>query len=136
MLIVQGYLKCKYFWHRMDLEAEKNIIKAIEFLVDTQHNIDQQISIVSDEGVQENNYLDIERFLHRRWNMVGRLLPVIPVPLPVRAMVLKLAGRSHTDRDRTYSCTKLQQAGFRKEVSFSAALASFTDWYGKTHGGS
>ena len=129
---ILNYLKsCLFNYRKMNLVHIENVVSSIEFLVDTEKAMDQEIFIVSDDDSPINNYRDIEKYLIKRFGYKDYLLPRISLPRIVLSTVLKLIGKSNVNPKRVYHDRKLMNAGFKKSVSFAEGLASFADWYMK-----
>jgi nucleoside-diphosphate-sugar epimerase len=129
-----NYLKsCLFDRRMMNLVFVDQVVSALVFLAFALQRREGDVFIVSDDEHPMNNYRDVERFLIRALGLRDYPLPRIPLPPPVLATVLRLGGRSNSNSSRTYHADKLREAGFEKEGSFEAGLASFADWYRKHH---
>jgi nucleoside-diphosphate-sugar epimerase len=129
---ILNYLKsCLFDYRKMNLVHIENVVSSIEFLIDTEKAMDQEIFIVSDDDSPINNYRDIEKYLIKRLGYKDYLLSRFSLPKIVLSTVLKLAGKSNVNPKRVYYARKLMNAGFKKSVSFEEGLASFADWYKK-----
>jgi len=125
-----NYLKSCLFNHRrMNLVYVANVVSAIAFLTEMAGGIGPEVFIVSDDEDPSNNYRDVEKYLMKSFEYADCLVPRIPLPPFALAVLLRLAGRSHWNPSRVYSCEKLLKAGFRKPVAFGSGLAFFADWY-------
>jgi nucleoside-diphosphate-sugar epimerase len=125
-----NYLKSCLFDHRlMNLVFVDHVVSALVFLAFAGQKRDCDVFIVSDDEHPMNNYRDVERYLIRALGRRDYPLPRISLPPPVLTTFLRLAGRSNSNSSRTYHAGKLREAGFEKNTSFEAGLASFADWY-------
>ena len=123
---ILNYLKlCLYNYRRLNLVAVENVVGAILFLLDSGKDVGQQIYIVSDDDKVGNTYFDVAKTLLAKWNMDNAYPPVLPIPLTVLSIILKLAGRSDTNPKRIYSGQKLVNAGFYPKNQLDNALESF-----------
>ena len=129
---IANYLKaCLCNMRKMNFVSVHNVVAAIEFLMQTDKKINRELFIVSDDGFQSNNYSYVERYLIKSLGLVGYPLPVIPIPYFVLKMLLKLAGKSNFNPCCVYSCQKLLNLGFKKNILFEDELADFVEWYKK-----
>jgi nucleoside-diphosphate-sugar epimerase len=127
--LVQLVRRSLYGRRRMNAVCVKNVVAAIEFLIDTSQAVDRERFIISDDECPENNYLDVGRSLLERLGHKSTRTARLPLPEFLLAFLLRIVGRSNVNPQRLYSCRKLLDAGFQKRVSLQQGLSEFADWY-------
>jgi len=124
-----NYLKsCLQGGRRMNLVHVDNVVAAIAFLIDARAGVAGEVFIVSDDEAPGNNFRDVERRL-----MAGlgvRDYPVAPAALPrwMLSVALRATGRTNSNPDRVYDCSKIVARGLKKPVAFEEGLADFAAW--------
>ncbi len=127
---IANYFKsCLFHERKMNLVSVHNVVSAIELLIYTNKNIDEEIFIVSDDEYNGNNYYDVERNLMEKFGLKSYPIPIVHIPLFVLKGILKLIGKSNYNPRCTYNCQKLFDLGFKKTVIFEDELANFASWY-------
>lgn len=118
-----NYLKSCIFNHRkMNLVSVDHVIAALLFLSFATRHMNGEVYILSHDDEPLNNYRDIEKYLMARLGCRDYTIPRWPLPEPLLAVLLKLAGRSNANPRRTYSSQKILAAGFQRPLSFQAGL--------------
>ncbi len=109
--------------------AVENVTAALKFLATTSKNIDGECFIVSDDECPENSYKNSALLL--AGELGKKAPPFAPFSLPsyVYFLAMKFLVRSNTNPDRSYSCQKLLNAGFEKQVEYAEAVKKFANWY-------
>lgn len=125
-----NYLKsCLFGKRRMNLVSVANVVGAIVFMMRREEDLGGEIFVVSDDDSPSNNFADVEKFLMREFRIDGYVLPRIPLPLSVLALLLGMMGRNNINPRCNYSSNKLKYLGFECAVTFEAALAEYAAWY-------
>lgn len=125
-----NYLKsCFHGRRRMNLICIDNMVAALLFLLDADIPLKGDVFVVSDDEFPANNYRDVEMRLMERLGVRDYAVPPIPVPDPIRSLVLRLSGGSNSNPRRIYDGRKLASLGFRKPATLDAGIISFADWY-------
>jgi len=128
---VINYLKsCLFNNRKMNLVSVENVVAAIEFLIYYEKtNMSTERFIISDDEDGSNEYRKVELSLMSYFGQKNYSIPIIPIPLSILDLLLRLAGRTNPDPSCVYSSRKLMDVGFRKTVCLEESLRDFADWY-------
>lgn len=113
---------------RMNLIHVDNVVAALEFLA-AASDVAGEVFIVSDDEYPTNNFRDVEQILMRELGVAAYRLPSTPVPPLVLSSLLRLAGRSNVNPERTYDASKILGRGLRKPRPLDEGLRDFAAWY-------
>lgn len=114
---------------RLNLVSVENVAEAIWFLASAKTELRGEAFIVSEDDVPENNYEDVSNFLASALEIRLPRWPRLPATSTMLPAALKLIRHSRRSPYLTYSCEKLQRAGYKKAVAFEEGLRLFVDWY-------
>ena len=109
----------------MHLVPVRNVAAALLHLAQLPLPLSGNIYHVSSDDDPDNNFMSIERVLMRSLGLEPRKVPLLPVPIQVLALLLKLLGRSATDVARGYDSQKLLDTGFIPVDSVVNAVREF-----------
>jgi nucleoside-diphosphate-sugar epimerase len=118
-----------YSRRKLNLVCIQNVVTALEMLMDRRAPFHGDTFNISNDDDPINNFRDIEQILMRELGIRDYLLPLIPVPRPALAAILRLAGRSNSNPDRIYDNAKLKQLGWKTICSIEQGLREFAAWY-------
>jgi nucleoside-diphosphate-sugar epimerase len=125
-----NYLRSSLFGNRrMNLVCIQNVVSAIEFLAERDQACDGAAFLISDDDDPLNNFRDVERILLREFGSGNYPLPLLPVPSSALKALLRLAGRSNSNPERVYDCSRLREVGWRKACNLEQGLREFAAWY-------
>lgn len=128
--VVNYFKSCLFNDRKMNLVSIENVIAALDFLASYQKKINNpEIFIISDDENSANTYRSVELSLMRNLGLDDYFLPVIPIPLSILGFLLKISGRSNHNPTSIYSCGKLIDIGFKKEIPFQESLRNFAYWH-------
>jgi nucleoside-diphosphate-sugar epimerase len=127
---LKSYAKSCLFGHRsMNLVCVENVVAALAFLLDAGSNINREVFIISDDDAPINNYAAIEKRLMKNLGIKPFAFPMIPFPMMLLEMFLRLARKSQSNPVVKYSDQKLARLGFAKPLKLEAGIDSFSSWY-------
>ena len=130
----RNYLKsCLFGKRRMNLVHISNVVAAIMFLIDRREHLNGEVFIVSDDGTQSNNFMDIERVLMESLGSANYKLPRIPLPLGLLGLMLRCLGRNNINPRCNYIQGKLENLGFKSPVAFEDGMLQYATWYRSIH---
>lgn len=135
---VANYVRSSLFAHRrMNLICIRNLVAALEFLIDCEKPLGGNTFIVSDDDEPGNNFRDVERVLMLGLGVRDYALPPLPVPHIALRALLHLAGPAKAPPTRTYDSSLLKRAGWHKPCGLEQGLREFAAWYAaaRTHPG-
>jgi nucleoside-diphosphate-sugar epimerase len=125
-----NYLRSSLFAHRqMNLLYVRNLVAALEFLIDYQKNLGGDTFIVSDDDERGNNFRDVERALMLGLGVRDYAFPPMPVPSVLLSAFLRLAGPAKAAPTRTYDSGLLRRSGWHKPFRLEQGLREFAAWY-------
>lgn len=125
-----NYLKsCLFGERRMNLVSVASVVDAIIFLMSREEDLGGEIFLVSDDDSPINNFADVEKFLMSDFHIGGYVMPRIPLPLGLLAFLLVTMGRNNINPRCNFAPDKLRNLGFRRVITFEAALAEYAAWY-------
>lgn len=125
-----NYLKsCLFDKRRMNLVSVANVVGAIIFIMCRDEDFCGEIFIVSDDDSPANNFSDVEKFLMSELRTNTYAIPRIPLPLWLLGFLLGAMGRNNINPYCNYNSEKLLSLGFKRVVTFEAALAEYAAWY-------
>jgi len=134
-----NYLRsCVSKHRRMNLVCVDNVVAALVWSIDHDTPVrEPEVFIVSDDEDPVNDYRGVEVELMRLLGLKPYVLPVVPAPLSLFTILLRVMGRSNYNPSTVYSCRKLMERGFEKSVSVREGLADLARWYkySRTDGG-
>tara|TARA_R110002072_G_scaffold1989_2_gene16406 strand:- start:122283 stop:123218 length:936 start_codon:yes stop_codon:yes gene_type:complete len=123
-----NYLKsCLYGKRKMNLVSVNDVISAIQFTFNLKLKSSQETFIISDDGVEINNYYDIERLVLRKLKIKDYFLPVARLPFFILSFILRMAGQSNLNPKRVYSREKLEKRGWTSDVNLEEEISDFID---------
>jgi nucleoside-diphosphate-sugar epimerase len=128
---IVNYLRsCLFDYRKMNLVAVENVTAALEFLIYFgMVGSKNEIFIISDDEDKMNEYRAIESLLTRSFKQKDYPVRLIPFPIFILKMLLRLTGKSNYNPYIHYSCEKLLKAGFKKPTSITEGVKQFADWY-------
>lgn len=133
---MRNYLKsCLFGKRRMNLVHVKNVVAAIEFLVDRSEALGGEVFIVSDDDDEANNFADVESVLMAVFGLKGGRIPKLHLPLAWLTLLLRLMGRNNINPRCNYDPGKLLALGFARPVNFAEGLEGYARWYSAAHWG-
>jgi len=108
-----NYLRASLFGSRpMHLVSVNNVANALLHLAFLKKPLNKNIYIVSSDEDPNNNFKKVEECLMQAMGIKKRSIPLIPIPLIVLSLILRLRRRSHFNMSRKYDSTKLRLTGF------------------------
>ncbi|WP_271411681.1 NAD-dependent epimerase/dehydratase family protein [Pseudomonas sp. Q1-7] len=118
----------------MHLISVENVVASVVFLVSCERALDGNVFILSDDHNEKNHYQAIDRLLA---NAAGRRGTVFDVAIPawLLRVLLALMGRSQTNPELRYDCSKIVSWGFRHKVHLEESVEGFMRWYISNQGG-
>lgn len=125
-----NYLRsCFHGRRRMNLVHVDNAAAALVFLAEAGPEVNGRVFIVSDDEWPSNNYRDVEVRLMQALGVKD--YPCAPVAMPKLFLrsLLTVLGRSNTNPDRVYDCSRLLSLGFKKIKDFELGLSEYGSWY-------
>jgi nucleoside-diphosphate-sugar epimerase len=113
---------------RMHLVSVENVVASVVFLVSYERALDGNIFILSDDQDEKNYYQAVDRLLA---NVAGKRGAVsdFAVPAWLLRVLLAFMGRSQTNPELRYDCSKIVSWGFRREVHLEKSIEVFMRWY-------
>lgn len=118
-----------YYRRRMNLVCVGNVVAAILFISQLEQKVSGERFIVSDDDVEENNYLDILNSLSNFFNLDPPKIINIPLRYALfKSLFLIFRGRK-PNVHRIYSAEKLIALGFKKPIQFEKGIKQFASWY-------
>lgn len=127
--ILNYFKSCLQGARRMNLVHVDNVVAALVFLLNAADTVAGEIFIISDDESPINNYRDVERRLMAGLGVRDYAFDPIPAPRWMLSSALRVAGRTNTNPDRLYDCSKIIGHGLKKPVPFEHGLADFLGWY-------
>ncbi|MCL9683549.1 NAD-dependent epimerase/dehydratase family protein [Legionella maioricensis] len=120
-----NYLRASLFRNRkMHLVSVHNVAAAILHL--SQASLSNRgIYFISSDDDPQNNFISIESILRETLGLGRRKIPLLPIPLSVLSILLKLKGRSGFNLGRTYDSKKLFSTNFTPVDSLDNAVNQF-----------
>jgi nucleoside-diphosphate-sugar epimerase len=112
---------------RMNLVCVRNVVAALEFLIDCEQPLGGNTFIVAEDDEPGNNFREVERVLMRGLGVRDYALPPLPVPLVALRVLLHVAGKAAAARK--YDSSRLARAGWEKACGFEEGLREFAAWY-------
>lgn len=130
---VVNYVRSSLFAHRrMNLIYVRNLVGALEFLIDYEKPLGSNTFIVSEDDEPGNNFRDVERALMLALGVPAYALPPLPVPRVALRALLHLAGPAKAAPTRIYDSSLLKRAGWHKPCGLEQGLREFAAWYATT----
>jgi len=121
-----NYLRACLFHKRpMHLVAVSTVVAALLHIAFMPRPAGGNIYIVSSDDDPSNNFKTVETILMNSLGLTPRRVPVIPVPKPAFAVLLRLLGRSETAPDRNYDAAKLRATNCQPVDSVERAVREF-----------
>jgi len=108
-----NYLRASLYGSRpMHLVSVNNVANALLHLVFFKKPLNNNIYIVSSDDDPKNNFKKVEECLMQAMGIKKRSIPLIPIPIIILSLILRLRGRSHFNMIRKYDSKKLRLTGF------------------------
>ena len=125
-----NYVKsCVFDQRKLNLVHVRNVVSAIEFLMDTSERIDKEVFIISDDEYDYNTYRCVEKNLMEAFGYKDYQLPRARIPSLCLSLLLRLAGKTTLNPYCTYDSRKILATGFKKPLPLKDGLESFVTWY-------
>lgn len=123
---VLNYLRASFFGKRpMHLVSIRDVTAALCHLAFLPTILNGNVYIVSSDDDPENNFQSVEANLLSSLGLAPRKFPLLPLPLQVLSLLLRLMGRSDRDMQRMYGCQKLLATNFKPVHSVAMAVREF-----------
>ncbi len=123
---IVNYLRASLYGLRpMHLVAIHNVVSALLHLASLPESLKGNIYIVASDDDPDNNFKRIEECLMRAMGLKKRRFPLIPIPLLILSVFLKILGRSGFDMAQKYDSSKLTSTGYVLVDSISSAVRAF-----------
>ena len=123
---IANYFRACLFGRRpMHLVPVRNVAAALLHLAVLPAALNGNIYNVSSDDDPTNNFESVEAILLRSLGLQPRKLPLLPLPMQVLALILRLLGRSVTNMARIYDSQKLLATNVVPVDSVADAVREF-----------
>ncbi|MDH4585289.1 NAD-dependent epimerase/dehydratase family protein [Pseudomonas sp. BN415] len=119
---------------RMHLVSVDNVVASIMFLARCERPLAGNVFIISDDDNVNNQYQAVDDILGK---VACKKFSVNEKSIPVWLLrvLLVVAGRSQSNPELRYDCSKIASWGFLRSANFERSLESFMCWYMESKGG-
>ena len=126
----KNYLKsCLFGKRRMNLVHVDNVVAAIQFFIEYEDCLNDELFIVSDDDDVNNNFIYVERLLMNVLGVRKYFLPRFQAPFFVLKSLLLLLGRNNVNPRCNFDASRLRKLGFKSPVSLNNGLTEYATWY-------
>ena len=74
---------------------------------------------------ESNNFEFVESVITKLLDLNGYVIPVIPIPLKILSLLLKILGRNNINPMANYSSQKLLDLGFKRTIVFEDTVSQY-----------
>lgn len=128
---VINYLRASLFQRRpMHLVPVRYVAEAILYLAFKPETMNE-IYIISADNDPDNNYLSVENKILATLKLKARKLPLLPLPISLLSVLLKILRRSEYNLNRKYSSCKLLSTSFRSTYTIMDAIEDMVSNFNK-----
>ncbi len=128
--VVVNYLRsCLFNTRSLNLVHVSNVVAAIIFLINTDKKVDGETYIISEDFEKNNNYSFVEKYLRKRLTKRKTLIPVLPLPLKILSLMLRMRKRESICPNMIYRTDKIRGIGFEYKISLEPGLDELIEWY-------
>ena len=122
----KNYLKsCLFNRRRMNLIYVQNVVAVLIFIYWKNILFAGDIFIISEDDYPSNNFQFVESVITKLLESNGYLIPVIPIPLKILSLILKILGRNNINPMANYSPQKLLDLGFKRTILFEDTVIKY-----------
>ena len=122
----KNYLKsCLFNRRRMNLIYVQNVVTALIFIYWENILFAGDTFIISEDDYPSNNFQFVESVITKLLESNGYLIPVIPIPLKILSLILKILGRNNINPMANYSPQKLLDLGFKRTIVFEDTVSKY-----------
>jgi nucleoside-diphosphate-sugar epimerase len=122
----KNYLKaCLFNRRRMNLIYVKNVVAVLIFIYWANNLFAGDIFIISEDDYPSNNFQFVESVITKLLDSNAYFIPVIPVPLKILSLLLKILGRNNINPMANYSPQKLLDLGFKRTIVFEDTVHKY-----------
>jgi nucleoside-diphosphate-sugar epimerase len=123
---IVNYLRASLFGRRpMHLVPVRDVTAALLHLAALPVALNGNVYIVSSDDDPGNNFQGVEETLLRSLRLEPRKVPLLPRPIQVLSLLLRLLGRSEISMERFYDSKKLRATNFKPVDSVKKAVFEF-----------
>jgi nucleoside-diphosphate-sugar epimerase len=122
----KNYLKaCLFNCRRMNLIYVQNVVAALIFIYWENILFAGDTFIISEDDYPSNNFEFVESVITKLLDLNGYVIPVIPIPLKILSLLLKILGRNNINPMANYSSQKLLDLGFKRTIVFEDTVSQY-----------
>jgi nucleoside-diphosphate-sugar epimerase len=123
---IVNYFRAGLFGRRpMHLVPVRDVAAALLYLAVLPGTLNGEVFIISSDDDPENNFQGVEKILLKALGMAPRKLPLLPFPIRLLSLSLRLWGRSETNMGRIYDSYKIRSIGFKQVDMVAKAVCEF-----------
>lgn len=127
---LKNYLKACLFGRRaMNLVHVENVSAAITFAIKRHSDFGGTKWLISEDDMQINNYLDIERFGRDRLGVKNYPIPILPFPSFMLELLLRVFRRNIVNPRCRFKPDGFRALGFMPVKDLQSGLCEYFDWY-------
>jgi hypothetical protein len=109
----------------MNLIYVQNVVAALIFIYWENILFAGDTFIISEDDYPSNNFEFVESVITKLLDLNGYVIPVIPIPLKILSLLLKILGRNNINPMANYSSQKLLDLGFKRTIVFEDTVSQY-----------